>query len=233
MSTDPELTAAEQQWVANVDAHIDQITKLKESGAAYKVGDIYIIEYNDGHIDLNSLGESPKYKVVAVSKHGVPFLKRMSSRGGLTGPATIIHTASSLQFLTYGTYNNTSWKFVPDPDQLDAIMLEEEYDPMKNHNEKLQLQREILDHNKLASVNTKYDGDYIDFLKGLKVGDKIWTSVDKQFVVHTAAAVRGKLGWSMTLIDMDQKEVVVPLKSFSYKRLYRTQPRSFAKEVKK
>ena len=232
MSTNTALSNHEQEMVRKADNMMKMCSGVKERCSRYKIGDVYLMECDDKRIEKNSIGEPLKFQIDYISPEGIPFYRQLSAKGISTGALNPVPEAA---FLAYAnTIFQPNWQFVQDPEQLDAMMLQQEYEPMKQHNEKLHLKVEIDKHNKSITVPTGWycEDTYMGFLKSLQPGDKFWTSPDKQFVVHTPAN-KGSKWWTITVIDQDQKQIKLKLADLAHKRLYKDRPRSFAREVKK
>lgn len=219
-------------YINGIDAHVRRTLALKEKLTSYKVGDVFIKEDIDSKsVDKTTTGEPIKFKVVHVTPEGIPYLQRLSSSGV---PGGSLELPPEAQYLAGYDYDaEVDWRLVQDPEQLDAIMLQQEYDPTKQQREKQQLQNEINKHNQAVTVSTRYDCGHHAFFKSLKAGDKFWTSVDKQYIVSKVATKGRSNKWYITVVNMDQEEVQFYFEEFMYKRLYRDQPRSFSREVKK
>lgn len=121
---------------------------------------------------------------------------------------------------------------MPDPEQLDSILLQQEFDPMAQHAEKSKLFNDINRHNKAVQIPTGYNcyQKILDYFKTRNPGDKFWTSPEKQYVIQSVIK-QGKQ-WTITTTDMNQATVEFCVANFLHKRLYSDQPRSFAKESK-
>jgi hypothetical protein len=184
------------------------------------------------------MGFPVKYKVVFVSEVGIPYLRKLTAAGNPTGEVHIPPEAEAIYALKrtvsnpVNAYGVLKQRFTPDPDQLDSILLQTEFDPMEQHAEKSKLFNDINKHNKNAQVPTDYTSfnKIGDFFKSKQPGDKFWTSPEKQFVVQSVVK-QGK-EWRITATDMNQKTVTFNFSYFMHKRLYKEQPRSFSKESK-
>jgi hypothetical protein len=180
----------------------------------------------DGSVEKGAMNEPNKYKVVYVSPEGIPFLQQLTVGNKPAGEWILPPEADFLRHV-YPISYRADWCFEPDPAQLDAIMLQQEYDPMKEHGDKLQLLTEINKHNKLAAVSTTYTNDILKFFKTLRPGDKFWTGVDKQYVIRSPIVNNKRF---VTVINPDQQEDTLNI--YKFRRLYRKRPRSFSREVK-
>ncbi len=233
------LTPDQLKIAKDLDNAIRSVSKIREQFKEYRLGDIYLMErcdfYNKSvfHVEETSIGLPAKFKVVYISDEGVPYLRRITKSGNPTGDAWVPPDAITLSLLRCikDPYAEERFhRFVPDPEQLDAIILQEEFDPMAQHRDKSKLFNEINKHNKsvLVPTNNYEFNKAIVFLKSLVAGDKFWTAVDKQYVVQSVAKVNNK--WNITCTDMNHATVSFNLSHFQGRRLYKAQPRSFAKE---
>lgn len=241
------LTPEQLKEAKQLDRTIKRLTDLKEDLKNYKLGDIYILESWDTSDPKNvwhektHMGFPVKYEVVHVSDTGIPYLRKLTSAGNPTGAAFIPPEAETINAIKRSlSINNTGLfahggtvqRFVPDPEQLDSILLQQEFDPMAQHAEKSKLFNEINKHNKRVQVSTGWNNfkDIADFFKSLKPGDKFWTSPEKQFVIQSVVKVGRE--YCITATDINQATVTFNFSHFTHRRLYRERPRSFSKESK-
>jgi len=235
------LTAEQLKKADDLDKTLKDLTNIRNQLKDYKLGDIYILESWDKlslqgiFVEETNMGFPAKYKVVYISNEGVPYLRKITSAGNPTGEAWLPFEAVALRTLNDGSrhLSDPNWgqRFVPDPEQMDAILLQEEFDPMAQHSDKSKLFNEINKHNKAVAVSTGwYDYNKIAaFFKTLTFGDVFWTSPDKQYVILSIAKVKNQYVISCT--DMNQTTVNFTFNHFlGGRRLYRARPRSFAKE---
>jgi hypothetical protein len=239
------LTAEQLKEAKALDQLLQRLTTISDEMKQYKLGDIYILEEwcrdNPKSISVHKTytGYPAKYKVVFISPEGIPYLRQLTSTGNPTGEICLPPEIPMLTVLKHldviaanaiSSYNQQ--RFVPDPEQLDAILLQQEFDPMAQHRDKSKLFGEINKHNKSVQIPTDYFSfnKIASFFKSQKAGDKFWTSPDKQFVVQSV--VKAGREWVITATDMNQATVTFNFSSFRNKRLYKEQPRSFAKESK-
>ncbi len=242
------LTADQLKEAKQLDRTIKRLADIKEDLKHYKVGDVYILESWDLAnpkeiwVDKTHMGFPVKYKVVFVSDTGIPYLRKLTSAGNPTGDAiippeaeivnAIKRTSNSLKMGLFGG-SAIKERFSLDPEQLDSILLQQEFNPMAQHAEKSKLFNEINKHNKDVQVQTGWNSfnKIADFFKSLQPGDKFWTSPEKQFIVQSIAKVGRE--YCITATDINQQTVTFNFSHFQHRRLYREQPRSFAKESKK
>lgn len=242
------LTPEQLKEAKQLDKTIRSLSEIREDLKQYKLDDIYILENWDATnpkavwFEKTHMGFPVKYRVVFISDTGIPYLRKLTAAGNPTGEALVPPEATAIHalrrqhstMLNITAMNNAlfSQRFAPDPEQLDAILLQQEFDPMAQHAEKSKLFNDINRHNKNVQVPTDYNNyqKIADFFKTRKAGDKFWTSPDKQFVVQSVIK-QGKQ-WIITTTDMNQATATFNISSFLHKRLYKEQPRSFAKESK-
>lgn len=247
MATKTTLTLEQQELADTVDEHIVNLGKLRERLKNYSLGSCFIRQYKNFSLATNkqelmteksNLGFPVKYKVVYVSPQGVPYLRRLTANGHPMGDAFLPPEALVLRELSYVARGEKSARgreptevFTPDPDQLDAILLQQEFDPTEKQREKTKLFNEVKKHNKGITVPTGYDQYHAiaNFFKSKQPGDKFWTSPDKQFVIQSVSKTPKE--YIVRCTDHNQKTVTFRFKDFVYKRLYSAQPRSFARET--
>lgn len=239
------LTAAQLQEAKQLDKIIKQLANIKETFSQYKLDDFYILEEFDKrdpknvHVEKTHMGFPVKFKVVYISPEGVPHLRKLTVAGNPTGEAVLPPEAAQLNFLRrLGQVNSNSMvddvivqRFVPDPEHMDAIILQNEFDPMELHREKSKLFNDINRHNKRVAVPTGYNAfnKIGDFFKSKQPGDKFWTAPGKQFVIQSV--IKQGREWEITCTDMNQATVTFNFSHFQHKRLYREEPRSFRQEA--
>jgi hypothetical protein len=233
-----ELDIFQQDIVRGTDLEFKQLLDIQKELEQFKIGDIYIREVfykyaGSSEIEKTNHNVVAKYKVIHVSPLGIPWLRKIGSNGKLTGNiCTIQHINDLINGMKrdHSPYGSED-KFVPDPAQLDAILLQQDFNPVEEAQIKAKLFNEINKHNKRVAINTRPNKpDVADFFKNSKPGDKFWTSPDVFFVIQSV--VKGAGQWIITVLDVNQTTVTFNFSSFNFKRLYREQPRSFAKENK-
>lgn len=235
------LTADQLKQAKQLDKALKELSKIKESLADYKLDNIYILEGRSlespevTEIDKTHMGFPTKFKVVYISPEGVPYLRKITSAGNPTGESLIPFEAETLHTLRNHAAYKRDWqsRFIPDPEQLDAILLQQEFDPMAQHRDKSKLYNEINKHNKSITIPTDYNSfnRIAHFFKCKKPGDKFWTGVDKQYIIQSVTKVGRE--YQIVCTDMNQATQTFNFNYFSYRRLYKEQPRSFAKESQK
>jgi hypothetical protein len=236
------LTIEQLKKAKELDSIIDGLHHLKEKLGQYQLNSVYIFEHlwpgAEPEVSKGHMGFPKKYKVVHISKMGIPFLRQLSAVGNPVGDAFIPPEAVSVRALEMVSEKETklmnqpvNGRFVADPGQLDAILLQEQFDPMEAHREKSKLFNEINKHNKRVAVETGNNYQSIsNFFKRLQPGDKFWTSVEKQYVIQSVVKVNRE--YVITCTDINQATVEFRFSNFMYKRLYSEQPRSFHKETR-
>lgn len=238
--TPPQLQAAKA-----LDKVLQKLANIKDEMANYKLDEVFILEEwskadpKNVSVAKTHMGFPIKYRVVYVSPEGIPHLRKLTSAGNPTGESYLPPEAGQLAALMrIGQVNATGLvddivcqRFVPDPEQLDSILLQTEFDPMELHRVKSKLFNEINKHNKRVAIPTGWNAfqKIADFFKGLKPGDKFWTAPDKEFVIQSV--LKQGREWEITCTDMNKATQVYNFSYFQHKRLYKEQPRSFKQEA--
>jgi hypothetical protein len=244
MSKD-DLTSEQRTEADHVDNIIEQLSNLKDLFKDYKLGDFYILEKFDPlnpktkWVENTHTGSPVKYKVVYITKSGIPYFRQITRTGNTTGPALTPRELNISALAMVGRSFNPinhgalSQRFVQDPDQLNAILLQEEFDPMAEHAEKSRLFNEINKHNKEAMIPTGWSNleDIKKFFKSLNPGDKFWTSPEKQYIIQSV--VKQGREYVITATDINKATKTFGFSHFQHKRLYKAQPRSYKKESTK
>lgn len=239
------LTPAQLNEAKQLDKTIQRLANIKEELKQYKLDDVYILEEWDRYdpkkiiVEKTHMGFPVKYKVVYISPEGIPHLRKLTVTGNPTGESMLPPEAAAINMLRRINVNAQGLiddlvcqRFTPDPEQLDSILLQAEFDPMAQHRDKSKLFNEINKHNKAVQVPTDWNNwpKIADFFKGLVPGDKFWTSPEKQYVIQSV--VKAGREWCITATDMNQATVTFNFSHFQHKRLYKERPRSFSKESK-
>ncbi len=237
------LTPAQMIAANNLDKTIKNLSNIGEILKQYKLGDIFILEewdhYNPKNVVVQetTLGFPKKFQVVYISAVGIPYLRQLTAKGNPTGETLVPPESAALNtlknFYNPALGNNINWRFTPDPEQMDAILLQTEFDPMAQQKEKSKLYNEINKHNKNVAIPTGWNdfNKIADFFKNLNPGDKFWTAPDKQYVIQSITKPGRE--YEIKCTDQNQKEVVFNISHFQFRRLYKEQPRSFSKEAAK
>jgi hypothetical protein len=125
---------------------------------------------------LNSYGAAKKFQVVAVDKHGVPYMKELNKQGKPTG--------RMICSIKYEKQNRThidtalTYRFEVDPDYADSILLDDQanYNASSALKVKSDTFREISEHNKKIKVDCFDAKNLAAFIGTVKVGDLLWRS---------------------------------------------------------
>jgi hypothetical protein len=235
------LTAEQLRQAKDLDKTLKSLTNIKDALKNYKVGDIYIIEEwwddpKNTSVVETTMGFPKKYMVCHISSEGIPYLRQITGKGNPTGDTFLPPEAEAINVLRQYGHNGRldNWRFTPDPEQMDSILLQTEFDPMEQHREKSKLYNQINKHNKSIAVQSSWTNGWKEvaaFFKARVAGDKFWTSPEKQYVIQSVAKV-GKQ-YVITATDMNNATVTFGFSNFHGKRLYKEQPRSFKKESTK
>jgi len=238
MGKKESLTTSQLQAAKELDKTLKNLRNIAEELKQYKIGDIYVLEEWDNWDPKNvivketTLGFPVKFKVCYISTEGIPYLRKITNKGNPTGEVYLPPEAIAVNSLRRSAWigDPACQRFVPDPEQMDSILLQQEFDPMAQQRDKSKLYNEINKHNKNVSVPTSHaDFNKIaDFFKSKLPGDKFWTSPDKQYVIQSVTKV-GKQ-YEIKCTDMNQQTVTFNFSYFTFRRLYSKQPRSFTKE---
>ncbi|CAM6003916.1 unnamed protein product [Sphagnum balticum] len=236
-----EDQAVINEFVQKFEAGIEAIEKAKQT----QVGD-YLVLYLGDHngnmvIQKNSYGAPVKYKVVHSSKHGIPFIKRVSKKGTPVGKLfSCIGGLETDNFRSPGQ----KFEFTLDPDFADSILLADEYDPANLHRSKKDIWKAVTDHNKANKIKTHEMKDVVAFFRTINVGDTLWTSNISFFLVQDKKTMspkdfntkakwkdqtryRGPFVTVITVRDKSGKVRDICPDFFHQKALYRERPRSY------
>lgn len=239
-----DITDEQAREIRHMDKTLSAIRDIKDSFVDFKLGDIYIREewYNwssvkEARVEKTHMGFPIKYKVVHVSAHGIPYLRRLNPNNKPSGPlfippSQLMSIMPTVQEHLKNDENKPTARFLSDPEAMDAILLQEDFKPMASHKETLKLFNEINKHNKRVTVKTDWNHfkNIADFFKNMKPGDKFWTSIDKFYILQKLE--KGSKEWQITTLDSNQKPATFNFSYFHGRRLYSEQPRSFAREKK-
>ena len=156
-----------------------------EKARQIAVGDFLILYLGDHTgamaVQKNSYGAPVKYKVVFSSKHGIPFVKRVSKNGTPVGK--IFSCMGGLETDTY-RYAGQKFEFTLDPDFADSILLQDEYDPANLHRSKKDIWKAVTEHNKSCKIKTYEIKDVTTFFKAVNIGDTVWTSNISYYLIQ-------------------------------------------------
>ena len=240
------LTPIQLKETKELDALLKRISNIKDELKEFKLDNIYILEtyetLNPKNVNVltTHMGFPAKFKVVYISPEGIPYLRKITTTGNPTGDTYLPQGAILLRELQRGaknigsSYANNGYvdRFIPDPEELDSILLQQEFDPMAQHRDKSKLFNEINKHNKKVVVPTNHNDfqKIADFFKSRVAGDKFWTAPDKQFIIQSV--VKAGREYCITATDINQKTQTFNFSYFNFRRLYSERPRSFAQESK-
>lgn len=211
-----------------------------EVDGVFELGDVYTEQHtystwNGEKItlkDTNCYGIERKFKVIHVSKEGIPFLRELSRKGNPIGSVRTIHR---LEVIAKGPlcYSNPDSKWILDENLVNAIMLDQEYDPMIEARERSNLFRDIARHNKEKRIDVSTRKITADFMNNLKAGDKIWKKTNEFFVVQSPAYPDTENPGNILIqvIDHNNKKKQISLNDLCRSRIYSDQPRSYKKEI--
>lgn len=258
MAAPHKISKKDLEKIRETDCKLVNWYDPKKDGGPFKVGDVYIEEYRDTwnlgsnktwHTNKTSRGAARKFLVIHVSKPGYGYMKEINSKGKATGMLRLPHRLETI--LHFGTDDPTkftySWSFhdqsnshrwVLDPEVLDSILLEQEFDPAAEAKERNALFNEITEHNKRHNLREKY-GNVENWLRHAKVGDVFWSSPDSCYTIQKMTSEllykwRGDVSVEVFVEVLDKNKNV---KTFSanqlhYRRTYSAKPRSYTRETK-
>ena len=244
-----KLTHDDKSKIEEFSKKFENTLENIERAKRFKVGDYLILYIWDYHnvksLQVNSYGAPIKYKVVYTSKHGIPFVKLVNSKGTPHGTLfTVLGTeADDVSFRRHAI----NFEFDLDPDYADSIILQDEYDPAVLHKNRKDIWKAVTQHNKNAKISTHDIKDVITFIKTVQVGNTLWTSALSHYLVQGKTSMstgawnaqakenyktrlRGTVD-VLTILDRKGKVINVTADFFHWKALYKERPRSY-KELK-
>jgi len=237
----PEDQGIINEFSQTFEAGLDTLEKVKQ----VQVGDylvLYLSDYSGNMaIKKNSYGAPVKYKVVHSSKHGIPFVKRVSKNGTPVGK--LFSCLGSLDTDTF-RHANQQFEFTLDPDFADSIILEDEYDPANLHRSKKDIWKAVTDHNKANKIKTQDMKGIVAFFSTVNIGDTLWTSNISLYLVQDKKVMspkdyNDKAKWQnqtrykgpsitvLTVRDKNGKVKDICPDFFYYKALYKERPRTY------
>ena len=241
------LSSIEIELIEKYDCVLEKISKIQEKFSHIRLDDVLVRETTafgeKPTIDKNNLGHPFKFKVVHISRGGIPFIKLIGSNGNVKGD--LIFLDDDCAFLEYSLEeelarghrfnvrgDSLKHRFLPDPDQLDAILLEQEYKPMALQREETSLLNEINKYNKKIIVKTNWcDRECIRrFFQNLKSGELFWMSSDKSLLFYSMNKVKNI--YTIDCKDSNGVPRSLVFSNFFGRRLYKEKPRSFSRERK-
>jgi hypothetical protein len=240
-----KLKYEETHFIERMEKDFEFMLKRIEDMRRFQLGD-YLIgfrkrdpEYNATiseyeHMSepiLNSYGLPTKFKVVAVDKNGIPYIKELNKKGIPFGRLIV-----TVDFNT-DEFDGAQDIYKVDPDYTDSIILgESEFDPTKTQKIKSNLHKDITKHNKSHKINT-HDLKEIDtFLSTLTVNTVIWKSNTKSWTItkmmrHSVPKdVSQRHKWDSPLFEVqDSKGSIfeISVNDIRYKALYKERPRTY------
>lgn len=253
MSNQNNLSQEDIEFIKDSEDVYKLLFKKIENAKSFKIGD-YIIRYDleysfDGkeawQVKKNSYGVPVKYKVITVSESGIPFIRCVDSKGNTHGRLISALDEDSEDYIIDVVYI----KYELDPDYVDALLLDEEYEPSVLYKTKQQTWKEIATHNKINKIDTHDIKKIIGLFNTLSPGDILYTSSISHYLVHkiefltrdeamkrlpnTGVYVpKGKNSKIpvLTVLDKNLATKVITADFFFQKSLYKTRPRSY-KEI--
>jgi hypothetical protein len=191
-----KLTAEEKEYIKRNENMVGDIMTVINAVKQFKEGDFLIAFHSaTGFGDTrkrpvtNSYGAVKKFQVVAVDKHGIPYMKELSKKGKPVGQLISSIKNDSNRGMGYN-YSQT-YIFEVDPDYTDSIILDDQanYDAANNIKIKSDTFKDITEHNKKHKVKSHDAKDLIQFLSTVKVGDLLWRSNISSWTVLEVALV--------------------------------------------
>lgn len=235
-----KLEKHELGHIQQVERGLEQMMAILKDVFRFKEGDYLIAfrrsngwgETRDVQV-TNSYGAPKKFQVVAVDKHGIPYMKELNKKGEPTG--TLIQSVRIDN--GYATLKPGDYRFEVDPDYADSIIMmdEENYDAAMIHRQKGDLFKEITKHNKSIKVRVSDTPTLISFLQNLKVGDVIWKSIKTNITITTIDPIPlthrntrlDEYKSFGTAVDSKGKTHILDARFFKWGAFYTAQPRSY------
>lgn len=263
-----KLTPRDKHHVEEQEELVRELVTAANYIKSFNVDDYVVL--HDRYLDdedevveepvTNSYGSSIKYKVVTVSKQGMPYLRRLGPKGALIGNliALIDLRSKDPDHENDRLYNTDQYidkcnepVFKVDSDYTDAVILSDEdaYDPTAAHRAKSETFKEITKHNKGVKIKTSDVETLFDWLLNLKVGDTFWRSQNNMFTITDIKQIMPNRDWQYDkykptvrkrklrtipeIVVTDRKGKAAKLwpMDFKHKAVYTQRPRSY-KEMK-
>lgn len=177
------LTAEEKEYIKNNENMIDGIMSHLNAVRKFNKGDYLIAFYPASYhgdtkkrLVTNSYGAAKKFQVVAVDRHGVPYMKELNKQGKPVGQM-VCSIKYDMQNVTH-VDTALTYIFEVDPDYTDAIIFDDQgnYNASNILKMKSDTFKEITEHNKKHKVNCSDAKLITAFLATVKVGDLLWRS---------------------------------------------------------
>lgn len=236
------LTSEEKEFIRSQEKMLDSVMSHVDAARKFKMDDFLIAftpagMYNGKRTQVvNSYGVPKKFKVVAVDKYEIPYIKELNRNGKPVGRLMCPMASRNTAMLRH----QNDLEFEVDPDYADAIILDDTnaYDASADHKNKSSMFKEITDHNKKIKVPMHEVDDVVKYMTNLKVGDIIWHSNRTSIVITAINPLpkrsAGKPDTHLPFIDaINNKGKVLKLsvRTLQYKAVYTDRPRSY-KELK-
>lgn len=235
------LTAEEKEYIKNNEAAIGNIVAVINAVKQFKEGDYLIAFYQStGWGDdrkrpvTNSYGAPKKFQVVAVDKHGIPYMKELSKKGNPVG--SLISSIKNNNDRGIGYNYEQIYYFEIDPDYTDAIILDDQnaYDASNVLKIKSDTFKEITEHNKKIKVESNDAKILAVFLNTVKVGDTLWRSnISSWTIIEINPVPRDKSNRIenytpfMKAVTNKGKTVTLCFHDIRGKAIYTAQPRTY------
>jgi hypothetical protein len=235
------LTAEEKAYIKNNEKAIGDVLSIINAVKQFRDGDFLIAFHQAtgfGDTKLrpvtNSYGAVKKFQVVAVDKHGIPYMKELNKNGKPAGQLISSIQNDSQRGMGYN-YRQT-YIFEVDPDYTDSIILDDQegYDATGILKAKSDTFKEIAEHNKKIKVEANDAKLLAAFIATIKVGDLLWRSnVSSWVVVEINPLPRDKANRIENYIPFAKvttnKGKTIPLcfHDFRGRALYTSRPRTY------
>lgn len=236
------LTAEEKDFIRDNETLIGSILSSIQTVQQFKDGDYLIAFYKASPYDqnkrrppvTNSYGAVKKFQVIAVDKHGIPYMKELNKNGKPIG-----RLISSIERDHHGGFT-PGLHFEVDPDYTDAIILEDQanFSATGILKEKSDTFKEIAQHNKKIKINCNDVKGLAVFLGTIQVGQLLWrSSMSSWTVLEIGTLPRDKGGRVenhtafMKVMTSKGKEELISFWDIKGHALYTDRPRSY-KELK-
>jgi hypothetical protein len=242
-----KLTPEEKELIRQTETMLDVVLNQVESARRFKMGDYLIAFHARGYYNTgssqrapvtNSYGVPKKFQVIAVDRHGVPYIKELNKNGNPVGAIISLmsrdgrHDPRNPRFFE-------NYEFEVDPDYTDSIILDDSgFDATSLHKDKSALFKTITDHNKKIKVKVREVADVVSYMGSLKVGDIVWRSHKTSFTVTKISSVPKTPGGKtitdiafIDAIDNKGKNITLSVNSLRHTAIYSDRPRTY-KELK-
>lgn len=160
---DDDISLKKAMRTAATRDTINRIKNIKEH-SFFKVGDVLI---HKAILAKSPYNTKKKYVVVYIDDYGLVYVKTILSKGVLSKNT---HCITS-KFLL-------STHYVHAPEIAESILLDQEYDPIKEMVTTKSEKDKIRRYNKSVSLGKMCEIDFIHFVARCNKGDKLWLSSD-------------------------------------------------------